>query len=38
MSAFLFCWPDGDVSRPAQKLVKARRRPSRPFLCTTVYH
>ena len=31
MSAFLFCWPDGDVSRPAQKLVKAR------WLCL-LYH
>ena len=34
MSAFLFCWPDGDVGRPAQKLVKARCRPPCSFLCS----
>ena len=34
MSAFLFCWPDGDIGRPAQKLVKARRCPTCSFLCS----
>lgn len=26
LSAFLFCWPDGNLSRPPEKLVKARCR------------